>query len=163
MVREKVERGIDKFRVGQIVLLKFPSLLDENFYDSDNKDENEKNIKKDLENASILPAIITAKGKNFDEWPNYDVAFLTRGRNGEMSGFITITDMCVWRYLGGKNDKEETIEGNPPKFLLKGIKQAKENGEKFYLGILIEKICYIAKGSKEDGSEDYWVYPFKEN
>ena len=128
-MKEYIERGIDKFEVGQLFVIRFPSMMDENFYIGDSTDI-EFNKKKDIENASRLPAIITKKVVK-DEYffPIYSIKFLSRHITGKQSGWIEIGDINLWRFLGG--NEHEPIEGIPPKYLLKAIKEDEGNSNYF--------------------------------
>ena len=207
-VFERVKRGVDNFRIGQLLVVGMVSMMDNNFYPKMNKKQSKKRGK-DIKNAARMPAVIVGKtNEEFDKCPGYAVDFWSRSYSGEMSGRLSFgKDMFIWRYLSSDIVKE----GTPPKWILKSIqdkinehkliveesrnlinnpeeifkneyfdgieiknmteKELDEiwlkiftviNSEPEYVeGISCYDMCYIMPGDKKDGSNDYWVYPFK--
>ena len=146
---EIVERGIDNLRVGQLITIGMSSLMDNGYY-----------IDGTRKIIARMPAIIIKKHYTDDDWPIYDIGFWTRSKEGEKSSMIIMNEICVWRYMQAEEGEPE--EGTPPNWLLYSIENDVKTGNyEYFSGISSFDICYVEKGYAEDGSEDFWVYPFR--
>ena len=142
-----MKRGIDNLKPGQLIVIGFSSMMDENFHPGKSS---KKKIKKELKNRIKLPAIILKKKYTKDDWPVYNVGFWTRSNTGEMSGMIELKNSCIWRYF-----VSDTVEeGTPPEWLLKTL----ENTKDFYID---KKDIFYIKSKNGNPKKDYRFYPFK--
>jgi len=155
---EYIERNIDVFEKGQLLVLRFPSAMDENNDGYIAKPIFCGGIKKEgideeyNTNVVYLPAIIRNKRFDKHDSPSYDVSFLTKWNTGEASGFIDICDMAVWRYL---YNKDGAVEGNPPNYLIEEIIESNKGGERYLHDIPNEEIYYIVE---DDSGKPYKKY-----
>ena len=133
------KRGIDSFIPGQLINIRFPQLLDENFYPEASKSNTKKRMK-DIKKASILPAVILEKIEDSGD-VSYNVGFISRHKSGEMSGLIILKEISIWRYLAKKDTEPE--EGTPPNWLLENIKKFNLRNEEYFEGISNSQICYV--------------------
>jgi hypothetical protein len=129
MKNNTVTRGLDSFTPGQLITIKFPGMMDDNFSSSRESPELQQRLQKDLSNASQYPAIVLKKYEDFDS-VSYDVGFVSRHRSGQMSGLIKLSKISIWRYLAG--DPQTGEEGIPPVWLVEGITEAIQNRENYF-------------------------------
>ena len=173
---EIVKRGLDSFRPGQIVVLGFVPLMDENVKFEENsyikedfklinklsiKEKIDPFYKEQVKKAARIPALIVKKiePENDLDIPVYDVIFWNRTRGGELLGYNTIINYPVWRYLSG----DVVEEGTPPNWFIEMLLNNVKNPDDIVIedyNIKAKDICYIKPGPKGDGSDDYWYYLF---
>lgn len=137
------ERNIDSFVEGQLIVLGITSLMDNNYYSEEkfpNAVERTELIRNDISNSAKIPAVITSKRYTGGS-PVYDVAFVTRRTTGEISGYIQIIDMPVWRFLVPGMIPQE---GEIPNWLINGILAVHDRN---YFGMLIDnkQLCYVVE------------------
>lgn len=114
---DKIERAIDSFEPGQLVVLRFPGMMDSNHTVYPLTEESKAKIKEEIESAPQIPAVVLSK-RYIDDWPVYDVGFWTRLRSGDTSGMLLLKDLCVWRYMAESNG---IPEGQPPEWFVSSL------------------------------------------
>ena len=63
------------------------------------------NLNLDFIGSASLPSIITNKQETEDGWVLYDIIFWSNSRLGEMSGYLEIKNICVWRYTDNEYNR----------------------------------------------------------
>jgi hypothetical protein len=63
------------------------------------------NLNLDFIGSTSLPSIITNKQETEDGWVVYDIIFWSNSRLGEMSGYLEIKNICIWRYTDNEYNR----------------------------------------------------------
>ena len=147
------ERGLDCFKPGQMIVLGFYDLMNENEIKLVEKEK-----QSEVKIARIPAMIVQKKFQSEYDIPVYDVIYYNRTRCGELLGYNVITGIPIWRYLSG----DIVEEGTPPQWFIDSFNVKLDNEFESVIeryNILKSDIHYIVK--KDD--EDYRYYPFRKS
>jgi len=152
------------FCPGQLVVLNFYNLLDKYVLPKKGNLTGE-DYKRKLEESRVsVPGVIKSVrlfAQSACRLPLADVYFLSRWNSGDVSGYLEVKDMPVWRYVNWS----EPI----PNWFIEEIRSIanrneKEGCPKTWMDIPVKDLFYIRHIIRDDGKISvYKIYPFRES
>lgn len=136
---------IEELKVGQLVVIKLPPMMDENFSEKRETQEEKDKLNDDVENAPRYPAVILQRKEVSENYGGvvFKVGFFSRHRSGQMSGMLELDNIPIWRYFSTKEGEPET--GIPPKWLLDTIQHNQNENIDTFDDLSNHELFYIIK------------------
>lgn len=136
---------IEELKVGQLVVIKLPPMMDENFSEKRETQEEKDKLNDDVENAPRYPAVILQRKEVSENYGGvvFKVGFFSRHRSGQMSGMLELDNIPIWRYFSTKEGEPET--GIPPKWLLDTIQHNQNENIDTFDNLSNHELFYIIK------------------
>lgn len=136
---------IEELKIGQLIVIKFPGMMDENFSEKRDTQEEKDKLKDDVQNAPRYPAVILQRKEVSENYGGtvFKVGFFSRHRSGQMSGMIELDNIPIWRYFSNKED--ELATGIPPKWLLETIQNNQNENIDTFDDLSNYELFYIIK------------------
>jgi hypothetical protein len=136
---------IEELKVGQLVVIKLPPMMDENFSEKRETQEEKDKLNDDVENAPRYPAVILQRKEVSENYGGvvFKVGFFSRHRSGQMSGMLELDNIPIWRYFSTKEGEPET--GIPPKWLLDTIQHNQNENIDMFDDLSNHELFYIIK------------------
>ena len=136
---------IEELKVGQLIVIKLPQMMDENYLEKRETQEEKDKLTDDIQNAPRYPAVILQRKEVSENYGGtiFKVGFFSRHRSGQMSGMIELDNIPIWRYLSTKEGEPET--GLPPKWLLDAIQHNQKENIDMFDDLSNYELFYIIK------------------
>ena len=148
---------IEELKVGQLIVIKLPQMMDENFSEKRDTQEEKDKLTDDIQNAPRYPAVILQRKEVSENYGGtvFKVGFFSRHRSGQMSGMIELDNIPICRYFSNKED--ELATGIPPKWLLETIQNNQNENIDTFDDLSNYELFYIIK--KNDKLYKKYVIP----